>query len=415
MNNVQSGNKRKILTNIAWLLTEHGVRLFLGVFSTSILARALGVEGFGMFNYVLALTVMFQALSFINSAELMVPKLANASEDERHELVSNGFFIRLFFSVVAYLSLSLILVIFEGGTEFKLALILGLIILFGEAFGIVTAFLQSQTIIKYRSRLVMVADLVRALVLIVLFQLKIENINLYAMAYVTSNLILAIGLTFIYHYLNRELFFKFSFVNSQKLLLEGLPFFFGIVFMVAFGRLGVIAVRYLSDETTLGLYSSALQLYAQASVVAPIIATSFAPLLVYKQNQNNIIKKNVFVLSVIMFVLGTVTAILLYFFAPILISFIFGERFSGAIHTFQLLLFVLPFFFLNEGLNVYLIKMKLAQWMIYKWLIALLGAALFYYLFIPTYDATGAVLGYGFGSLLACGLGVGVVLFYRSK
>ena len=46
----------------------------------------------------------------------------------------------------------LLFVYFKDGVEiFYLALVLGISILLDEAFGIVTAFLQSQTMIKYRS------------------------------------------------------------------------------------------------------------------------------------------------------------------------------------------------------------------------------------------------------------------------
>ena len=79
MNTTGSNHNKKILINISWLLLEHGVRLAAGVFSASILARVLGVEGYGMFNYILGITFIFQSISYINPAELMVPKLTNAS------------------------------------------------------------------------------------------------------------------------------------------------------------------------------------------------------------------------------------------------------------------------------------------------------------------------------------------------
>ena len=124
----QSSHRKKILINISWLLLEHGVRLVTGVFSASILARVLGVEGYGMFNYTLGLTLIFQSLSYINPAELMIPKLSNANSIERRKLMGNGFVIRLFFSLIAYACLLLFLAITDESFQFKLALILGLTI-----------------------------------------------------------------------------------------------------------------------------------------------------------------------------------------------------------------------------------------------------------------------------------------------
>jgi O-antigen/teichoic acid export membrane protein len=409
-----SSHRKKILNNISWLLLEHGVRLVAGVFSASILARVLGVEGYGMFNYILGLTLIFQSLSYINPAELMVPKLSNADNIERRTLMGNGFFIRLFFSLIAYTCLLLFLAITDGAFQFKLAVILGVVIFLNEAFAIITAYLQSQTIIKYRSRLVMLVDIIKALVLISLYQLGVESIYTYAIVHVGQNLLIALGLLFIYRSVARENFFYFSLSESYHLVREGLPFFIGIIFMIIFNRADIVFMRHLSDGTSLGLYASSIQLFNHAIVVAPILASSCAPLLVYKHDELSIIKKNVLLLSTVMCFFGTLTALVLYYLAPILISVIFGERFTNAIDIFQYLLIVLPLFFLNEGLNIYLIKMKLARFMIYKWLIVLIGAIIAYTQLIPILNGLGAVIGYGIGYFLASLFSIFIIFFYQT-
>lgn len=407
----QLDHKRKILTNIIWLLLEHGVRLFCGVLSTSILARVLGVENYGLFNYVLALILIFQSISYVNPSELMVSKLTLADDSLRTLLVGNAFAIRLFFSIIAYAFLLLLFAYINDGDQFKLALILGLVILLGEAFNVVTAYLQSQTIMKFRSRLVMISDVTKAFTLFVLYQLQFENIYLYAATYVLQSLIVSIGLILIYRSITQERIVEFSLKESYQLLLEGIPFFFGIIVMIVFSRAAIIAMGHLSDETSLGLYSSALQLFSHASIVAPILASSYGPLLVYRHNQNSLVKKNVLFTSAAMFMLGGVTAIILYFFAPILIKLIFGEQFGNAVEVFQYLLIVLPLFFLNEGLNVYLIKMRLARLMSYKWLLALAVSLFVYLTLIPSYGASGAVLGFSLGYFVACIFSLYVILF----
>ena len=312
-----SSHRKKILNNISWLLLEHGVRLVAGVFSASILARVLGVEGYGMFNYILGLTLIFQSLSYINPAELMVPKLSNADNIERRTLMGNGFFIRLFFSLIAYTCLLLFLAITDGAFQFKLAVILGVVIFLNEAFAIITAYLQSQTIIKYRSRLVMLVDIIKALVLISLYQLGVESIYTYAIVHVGQNLLIALGLLFIYRSVARENFFYFSLSESYHLVREGLPFFIGIIFMIIFNRADIVFMRHLSDGTSLGLYASSIQLFNHAIVVAPILASSCAPLLVYKHDELSIIKKNVLLLRTVICFLGTLTALVLNYLAPI--------------------------------------------------------------------------------------------------
>lgn len=415
MINSISATQKRILINIFWLLSEHGVRIVAGIFSVSILARVLGVENYGMFNYIVGLALIFQSLSYINPAELMVPKLTNANALEREALIGNGFFIRLFFSLIAYGSLLLFLAITDGVFQFKLAVILGITILFNETFAIFTAYLQSQTIIKYRSRLVIVIEVINALALILLYYSGYKNIYIYAAVIVIKSILLASCLLLIYRFLTKQWFFSFSFHKSHRLLKQGFPFFIGIVLMIVASRSDVVFMRHLSDEMSLGLYASAVQLFNVVNAISPIIASSCAPLLVYKYQQVLIIKKNVLLLSCAMLSTGVLSALVLYYLAPMMISLVFGERFSGAIHVFHYLLVILPLCFLNEGLNIYLIKMKLAKLMIYKWALVLVGSISTYILFIPKLNSLGAVVGYGVGYLLACLFGLYVIFFYQPK
>lgn len=133
-------NKAKIAKNISWLLFEHGVRMASGIVVAFVLARVLGVERYGVFQYILALVVIFKSFSYINPAEIMVPCLVSATGIERKNLMGNGFTIRFCASIFAFI-IFLLFVYFKDGVEiFYLALVLGISILLDEAFGIVTAF-----------------------------------------------------------------------------------------------------------------------------------------------------------------------------------------------------------------------------------------------------------------------------------
>ena len=97
-------NKIKFIKNIFWLLFEHGIRIGGSIVTASILARVLGVEKYGIFQYLLGLIVIFKSLSYVNPAEIMVPRLTNADAMQRRYLMGGGFFIRAFFCIVAYIA-----------------------------------------------------------------------------------------------------------------------------------------------------------------------------------------------------------------------------------------------------------------------------------------------------------------------
>ena len=111
-----------------------------------------------------------------------------------------------------------------------------------------------------------------------------------------------------------------------------------------------------------------------------------------------------------MITIALFTSMAMYFLSPILISLIFGAKFHDAVEIFRYLLFILPFIFLNEALNLYIIKMKLGKLLIYKWGLALGGAVVAYLYFIPVYGAVGTVVGLGVGYFVVCILGAAIIL-----
>nr|WP_314166509.1 oligosaccharide flippase family protein [uncultured Campylobacter sp.] len=403
-------NKIKFIKNISWLLFEHGIRIGGSIVTASILARVLGIEKYGIFQYLLGLVVIFKSLSYINPAEIMVPRLTNADAMQRRYLMGSGFFIRVFFCIVAYIAFLAFVYFSDDVKAFNLALILGFCILLDEAFGIVTAFLQSQTMIKYRSVLYICFTIIKITILASLFWLGVTNIYIYALTYTLESICMALGLLWVYKILNKELFFTFDFNKILPLLKDGLPFFLGICFMCIFLRADIVATRYLSDGTTLGLYASAIQLFGSVTAIAPIIAVSFAPLFVYKFDELYTIKKNIWLLACGMITIALFTSMAMYFLSPILISLIFGVKFNDAVEIFRYLLFILPLIFLNEALNLYIIKMKLGKLLIYKWGFALGSAVAAYLYFVPIYGAAGTVVGLGIGYFVVCILGAAIIL-----
>lgn len=399
----------KIVKNIAWLLCEHGVRIVMGLAVTMILARVLSVEEYGNFQYILGLGVIFSALSYINPAEIVVPRLTNADAVERKIIMGNGFVIRFVSSVIAYIALLGFVFFTDDIKIFYLSIVMASSILVNESFGIVTAYLQSQTMIKYRAVLVMITHIIKLIMFLALYYLGVKNIYAYGFVMAFELFLIAFGLLVVYRNLTKEWFFTCDKEQIYKFLKLGLPFFAGIILMIVCKRVDFVFLKHLGDEFSLGLYTSAISLLNIVIAISPIIAISFAPLFVYKFDDIKTIKSNVLKLSFGMFVLAILTAVILYFLAPLIINLIFGAKFNGAIPVFKFLLFTLPFIFLNEALNIYIIKMQLGKILIYKWALVLLFSTLSYIVFIPKFSAYGTVVGYGVGYLVACLFGLWVM------
>ena len=405
----------KIVKNIAWLLCEHGVRIVMGLAVTMILARVLSVEEYGNFQYILGLVVIFSALSYINPAEIVVPRLTNADAVERKIIMGNGFVIRFVSSVIAYIALLAFVYFTDDIKIFYLSIVMASSILVNEAFAIVTAYLQSQTMIKYRAVLVMITHIIKLIMFLVLYYLGVKNIYTYGFVTAFELFLIAFGLLVVYRNLTKDWFFTCDKEQIYKFLKLGLPFFVGIILMIVCRRVDYMFLKHLGDEFSLGLYTSSMSLLSIVTAMSPIVAISFAPLFVYKFDDIKIIKSNVLKLAFSMFAMAILTAVILYFLAPLIINLIFGAKFNGTIPVFKFLLLVLPFIFLDTALNIYIIKMQFGKILIYKWALVLLFSSLGYIIFIPKFLAFGAVVGYGTGYLAACLFGFWVMFRYNKK
>lgn len=383
-------------------MAEHSFRLLSILITTSILARVLGVEGYGIYQYILGLVTIFTSLSYICGAEVIVPKLTKADELIRKIIMGNGFVIRIAFSFLAFFLFILFVYFTESKQNFYLAIILGFPIILNESFSIVTAFLQSQTKIRYKTIIVMIGFFLRAILFFVFYKLGFKTVYPYALLIALEAVFVALGLYCVYFYIAKESFFSFDFGQSISLFKQGFPFFIGLVFMFVFLRMDLIMLRYLSDTVQLGLYASSINLYNSLIAVAPMITMSFAPIYIYSNNDKKIIKKNVLLITLVLFMFSFLLSVILFYMSPFLIYSIFGVEFSEAINVFKYLVWILPLYFINEGLNLYLIKMRLGKKLIYKWLIVLLVSILSYLYMIPKYGVYGAVSGLAISYLICC-------------
>ena len=137
-----------VIRNIFWLLAEHGSRIILSTLSVSLMARALGVEQYGLLQYTLGLVAAFSSISFICGAEVLVPPLVTATPAERKRLLGNAFVLRQAASVVAYICLLIFAWVAEDRGNFYLIALIGSMMLWSESFIVTTVWLQAQTNIK---------------------------------------------------------------------------------------------------------------------------------------------------------------------------------------------------------------------------------------------------------------------------
>lgn len=393
---------KKILVNIFWLCSEYTFKLICGTVVAALVARKLGVKDFGLFQYALSLVVVFTALSYICGSSVLVPRLINADAIERKSLMGNAFILRMTFSIVAYILLVLFAYFTTELNQLYLIAILGASILVSESFGVVTAWLQSQTNNKPRSVLVNISSLVKVCIISILFYYDVKSPLVYATAWLVEPVIIAVGLMIFFYDQHKSLFFSYSKTQLIFLLKQSLPFFGGGVIALLIQRLDIIILRYFSSDYILGIYASAIQLLNSGVIVfAGILSMSMAPLLIYKYDDSDKIKKRTLIVTCIMLLFSLIVAVIGSCLAPTIIPLLFGEQYREAIPLFSWLLWACCLLFIDSGLTLYLIKMNKGKLIFYKWIIVISFAVPIYTVAIKYYQSYGAIFAYAFTYSLA--------------
>lgn len=405
---VKSSDNIKIIKNILWLLFGYLFRIVSNLVIASLVAKQLGVEQYGLFQYVLGLVVVFISLSYVCGAEVLVPKLVHAHDfSVLRTILGSSFIIRIFCSVLAYILLLIfVYTTSDTPTEFYLALILGITILFSEGFGVVIAWLQSQTQIRPYSISVNIILIFKVASIVLLDYFSVKNPVVYAIPWGVEAVFIAIALMLIFYKEKKTFFFQYSWSLVVQLLKEGASFFPAILLTFIFKKLDMIFLKSLVTSVELSYYATAAQLVTSVTAISTILVNSMAPLRVYSKAHIKDIRRNVIFNSVILFVLSALFAVFGQLIAPVIIPFIFDKSFSGAIPILSWLLWCSTLLFVDASLNTFLIKMKLGMYATYKWLIAVIVSSVAYYILIPKLGVTGAILGYALGYLVACVIGI---------
>ena len=401
---------RKIIKNILLLIVEHGARIVSSLIITAILARQLTIEDYGYFQYALNLVMVFSSFCFVCGAEVLVPSLVNVDSNNRKKVLLNVFYIRAIASLIAY-ALLIVFAFSFNNENFYLFLILGLILILGEPFQVVTAFLQADTNIGSKIKVTLFSLFIKLSLLISLYFLNIKDEYLFSLAWVLEYLSTALGLFLIFYIKYGNPVGDFDKKIFLIYLKKGLPFFYSLLAMYLFIRMDMLMLKKLGTEYELGLYSASVQLGLVVTAISPILVMSLAPSLVYKHAVEAVVKRNVIIIALLMFIFSITLVLLLHIILPYIINLLLGDKFKNSYDILYWYLLASSFLFLDNGLNIYIMKINKGYLAGVKWLLSLVVALMLYWIFIPKYGSYGAVIGYFGGYLTASIIGIFYVCF----
>ncbi|SOY48884.1 lipopolysaccharide biosynthesis protein [Cupriavidus taiwanensis] len=407
--------RRKVASNLLWMLADRGLQVVVGIGVVAMLARALGTEGFGHFQYAQSLVFIAASIPLICSAEVVVPRLVGmATPEARHTLVAHVFAIRLSAGIAGYVLMCIWLAATQQPADTWIpAAILGTAVMMREPFGVAIAWMQARTHNRPNVVFNLVALAAKAGLIGALYFAGIELVSAYAGAFAIEPLIASVLLT--WYYLSRapKRVPTYDPALTRELVYDGALFWVSFMLMVAARRADQLILKPAVPLAELGTYAATMQILDNFTTLATILAAGVAPLYVFAQRSDMAARRNVLRVAAGMTVLGAVGAIVLALCAEPVVHLLYGKAFGETVDLLRLAALASILVFADVGLSLLPIYLRRPRWVAIKWGLVLATTVAVDLAAIPNLGARGAVAGYAAANAVA--VVFGLILVFRIR
>lgn len=330
-----SPNLRKVIGNTGWLFAEKMVQMALGVLVGVLIARYLGPEQFGRFNYALAIVGLFIPFAKLGLDNIVIRNLAR-DPSYKDKALGSAFILKLISSILTlFVTVGVIFILTPDATAAnqETRWLVGIIALGTtiQSFDIIDYWFQSQVQSKYSVWARMGAYVIMNLVKIVLIQSKAPLLA-FASAMVAESALYVIGMVIIYQS-NGNLIksWKVNFSYATLLLKDSWSLIFAGIVVMIYMRIDQVMLGQMIGDKAVGIYSVAVKISELWYFVPGVIVSSVFPAIVQaKQISEAVYYKRVQILFNVMSVLAYCVAIPITFFSTQIVTLLYGDYYAEA-------------------------------------------------------------------------------------
>lgn len=368
--------------------------MVLSVVASSLIARYLGPQEYGMANYVISVVTLFTTFSTLGMQELTIKDFVNKDEEES-TIIGTGIIIRIIGAIVLIILSQVTLYILNGfNTTYQiLGIIMGTCMIF-KAFEVIEYYLQSQMNLKVSSiiRFITTIIVIIAKILVVVFRLGTVG---FVCTYLCDAVVAAL-LFIIYYKFNKPYEkWKFSKKYAKKLLSRCWYIALAGLLSTIYMRIDQVMLgKMLTDTTENGIYSAAVRIAEMWYFIPSAIIASFQPNINAMKKRKNekgyigLLQQLYDVIAVI----GISFGIGITFFGWIAIDILYGAAYAEASKVLAVLVWAGLFATLGTARSVWLINENLQKYTIIYTLTGAITNVVLNYIFIPFIGAFGAAV-----------------------
>ncbi|ABA20668.1 Polysaccharide biosynthesis protein [Trichormus variabilis ATCC 29413] len=386
-------DKLAVIQNIAWLFIDRILRMGFGLVVGVWIARYLGVQQFGLFNYATAFVALFNPLTTLGLDNLVIRSIVREPE-ARYQILGTAFLLKLAGGIgCVLLTVSSIFVLRQNDQ-----LTIGIVAILATA-GIFSAFdtidiwFQSQVQSKYT-----VVAKNTAFIIIVLLKVTLIKMQAPLLAFAWAGLaeigLGAAGLILVYKAKGYSLWlWRWNLPLAKTFLKESWPLMLSGLSIMIYMKIDQIMLGEMVDASAVGLYSAATRISEVWYFIPMAIASSVTPsIFAAKEVSEELYYQRIKKLLRGLVLISIVIALPISFMSETIVTLLFGNGYTAAGAVLAIHVWASLFVFMGVATSSWFVAEGLTHLSLRRTLIGAITNILLNLLLIPHYAGVGAAI-----------------------
>jgi polysaccharide transporter, PST family len=389
----QSEGLRKITQNTSWLFFDKILRMGVGLIVGVWVARYLGPEQYGLWNYAIAFTSLFGACAALGLDNIVVRDIVQYPS-RRDELLGSAFYLKLT-AGIATLFLTVVVIYFiKSGDQLTLSLVaLSSVGFVFQSLNVIDSYFQSQVKSKYTVYANNSAFILMAAGKVVLLLVKAPLLA-FAVIGALEIALSSIFLIGVYRYNHLTVStWRFNMHIAKNLLRDSWPLLLAGLSIMIYMRIDQVMIGSMLGDKEVGIYSAAVKI-SEIWYFIPIaiVASLFPAIIESKKRSEKLYYSRLQKLFNVITWIGISVALCVTFSSTFIIQFLFGKEYADASSILTLHIWTGVAVCLGIASGSWYMTENLQKLSFYRTLNgAIVNVFLNFYL-IPKYGAKGAAI-----------------------
>jgi O-antigen/teichoic acid export membrane protein len=383
-----NGLIKRIAVNTTSQIIAKGATVVLGFLTIGLLTRYLGVAQYGIYNLVFAYLASYGIFADFGLRLTLVRDLSG--EQERTELKSTYFALQITLILLSTFLALVFLLLFPYSPLIKMTIIVGSL---GVGVGYMNGYGASVLQSKMKLDTAALLEIINRVVTVGTIALFVWlQWNIYA---IISTILIGNIVTLVINIYITPEFFRLKhfppFALLSAIIKSSFPVGITSLLAVLYFKIDLMMLSVMKTTVDVGIYSLSYKIFDNIIMLWLFYLASIYPLMSHsvKEKARSKINKLIRGSIIIALAFSVITIVISWVAAPLAINILGGKNFFASISPFRILLFALPFVFINDVQYYLLLSLSKIRSIVFTLVSALVFNFIVNLLIIPKYGYLG--------------------------